>query len=671
MPASIRRASARSARKRLASGAVVAATVLVGLVVQPVVAHAGGSTASLDVEVGRSLGYMTPALFGTNVDWNAQSEFLEPGTTDFYPTFLHQVASIGFGAMRFPGGTLGSYYHWERAIGPLAARQPNTYFGDGPEPSLLGPDEFGTLLDTSNAIGDVIVNPSTGTLAEATAFVAYMTLPAPAHPITDPANPLYWSSLRARDGHPAPYDVPWWEVGNEVNTGPAGQPGWMYGTPVSYAGPQCPNPAPAACLYDFGGTTSFQTQPVGEVADSSPAAAVSNGQPDQTKYVIYPPVVPHSLTVQVAGQPWTEVSSLSGAEPTADVFVVNPTTGAVTFGDAVHGAVPANGSIITASYQSGPHAGFVQYYQAMKRVNPTIHVCLGATSVIPDIAAYLKDLGSANPYDCVPTHPYVRNGTSVAAGDLSNSLPESEYDTELLALPGVLAGQVQHLRAEIDQYAGANASRVTIPITEFGQLRSSLPSFDNKFHYSLEEGILIANELRQWVNLGLPLAEHYLLEGSPFGTVVPEDNKNDNSEIIGPGPNTFLEPTAYVEQLFRALGGERRTSVQAEGIPQISLPDGSQQPALETLAGTNGNHVTLVVINQDDSDAVTATVAGGAPGVRSATVTMLDGASQLSYNSPTDPNAVSLTHSALPDGSSVTIAFPAHSVSLVQFTTGP
>jgi alpha-L-arabinofuranosidase len=663
-------------RRRSVLGVGAAVLLAAAFLAAPARNAQAAGPAQLSIDLDQPLRYISPQLFGSNVDWNSEFDFLEPGTNQFYPRFLSQVASIGYGALRFPGGTLGSFYHWERAIGPVADRQPNTFFGDGAEPSLFGPDEFGQLLTTAGAVGDVIVNPSTGTLAEAADWVAYMTTPAPDHPVSNPADPQYWAWLRARDGHPAPFDVPWWEVGNEVNVGSSTNPGWMDGSLVSYANPHCANSSVLACLYDFGGTTGFTDQPVGDLADTSPSAALSTGAPGLVKYVVYAPVVPGSLSLTVAGQPWTEVTSLAGAGPASTVYELDPATGQVTFGDGAHGAIPPAGAQIDTSYQSGPHPGFVEYYRAMKAVNPAIRVCLGASSVTPDIGAYLQDLGSRYPYDCVPTHPYVRDGDSLAQGEISNSLPESEYDVELLALPQVLAGQVQHVRQEIDQYAGPRAARVTIPVTEFGQLRSSAPSFDpSTFHLSLQEGILTALQLQQWINLGVPMAEHYLLEGAPFGSLAPPGtsgaNVNDNSEIVGPGPDTIEEPPALVEKLFRELGGQRQVAVASQQVPTIALPDGSALPALETTASARGNQVTILVVNQSDTTTVPATITASAGHLRSATLTTLDAASELAYNTVAEPATVGLSQARLDTGSGpLTVTFPAHSVSLIRIVTG-
>lgn len=39
------------------------------------------------------------------------------------------------------------------------------------------------------------------------------------------------------------------------------------------------------------------------------------------------------------------------------------------------GGIPSEGSVITVSYTSGPHDGFVDFYKAMKAADPDINVC--------------------------------------------------------------------------------------------------------------------------------------------------------------------------------------------------------------------------------------------------------------------------------------------------------
>lgn len=150
IPGPARRSPGRS-RLRAAVGAAMSGVLMLTGWELPTAARAS-RPADLRIDVDHPLQRIEPQLFGSNVTWNVQYDVMRPGSMRYYPRFLSQVRSAGYGAQRFPGGTLASFYHWKRAIGRLADRQPNTFFGDGPEQSLLGPDEFGRLLETTVAI---------------------------------------------------------------------------------------------------------------------------------------------------------------------------------------------------------------------------------------------------------------------------------------------------------------------------------------------------------------------------------------------------------------------------------------------------------------------------------------------------------------------------------------
>ena len=109
--------------------------------------------------------------------------------------------------LRWPGGNFVSAYHWEDGVGPSDARltKPNYAWG-GLEPNLFGTDEF---MDFCSAVGCepmICVNAGTGTPEEAARWVQYCNGP------TD--SPL--GRRRAAAGHPAPYNVRHWEIGNEL-----------------------------------------------------------------------------------------------------------------------------------------------------------------------------------------------------------------------------------------------------------------------------------------------------------------------------------------------------------------------------------------------------------------------------------------------------------------------
>src|SRR6201999_5706 len=219
----------------------------------------------------------------------------------FYPSFLSALnQDVYTGSLRFPGGINAQYYDWRRAIGPQSQRSDNPFGpASGPSSSAVGPDQFGQLLRDTGATGIVTANFATGDAQEAAEFVEYMN---------GKDGSSYWADLRAKNGHPQPYNIPMWEVGNEEYTT---SDSWRAGTLVSLGpgGGGCTARA-ADCEYIYGGSTSFTNQAVVGYADRTPSAADSTGAASQSFYVAYPSVSPGSQTVYVGGQAWTEVSSL-------------------------------------------------------------------------------------------------------------------------------------------------------------------------------------------------------------------------------------------------------------------------------------------------------------------------------------------------------------------------
>jgi hypothetical protein len=102
-----------------------------------------------------------------------------------------------------------------------------------------------------------------------------------------------------------------------------------------------------------------------------------SGEPDQTFTLANRPVNPESLTLTVGGVPWYPISDLlaaapevrvenprlplyeseippvTGAQPQLNVYMLDPESGVITFGDGAHGARPRRGERIVADYRFG------------------------------------------------------------------------------------------------------------------------------------------------------------------------------------------------------------------------------------------------------------------------------------------------------------------------------
>ncbi|HEX5889823.1 MAG TPA: hypothetical protein VFY61_14035, partial [Pyrinomonadaceae bacterium] len=112
--------------------------------------------------------------------------------------------------IRWPGGNVAQDYRWPWGVGPRDERVTwsNLSWKNEPEPGDFGTDEFIMLSRSLGAEPSITVNVEGrgATVAEAAAWVEYCNGPATSK----------YGAMRAANGHPAPFNVKLWEVGNEI-----------------------------------------------------------------------------------------------------------------------------------------------------------------------------------------------------------------------------------------------------------------------------------------------------------------------------------------------------------------------------------------------------------------------------------------------------------------------
>jgi len=112
--------------------------------------------------------------------------------------------------IRWPGGNVAQDYHWLWGIGPRDERVTwaNLSWKNEPEPSDFGTDEFVTFARALGAEPSITVNVEGrgASVEEAAAWVEYCNGPATSK----------HGAMRAANGHPTPFGVKFWEVGNEI-----------------------------------------------------------------------------------------------------------------------------------------------------------------------------------------------------------------------------------------------------------------------------------------------------------------------------------------------------------------------------------------------------------------------------------------------------------------------
>ncbi len=144
-------------------------------------------------------------IYGGLVDTNMAKKNKNDG---FRQDVIFGTNSLGVTQVRWPGGNFASGYHWMDGIGDkkLRPKRKDLAWGDI-EPNSFGTDEFLKWSNTANVSPYICVNLGIRTLDEARAWVEYCNAPTG----------FYYSDLRAKNGHPAPYNVKYWGLGNEID----------------------------------------------------------------------------------------------------------------------------------------------------------------------------------------------------------------------------------------------------------------------------------------------------------------------------------------------------------------------------------------------------------------------------------------------------------------------
>ncbi|WP_141564713.1 hypothetical protein [Dietzia alimentaria] len=573
---------------------------------------------------------VSEGLFGANhrYPFDAFGSFTSGGEPQ--QRLVASAQSTGISTLRYPGGTVANTFRWKRAIGPREDRGCQTGGGDGaPLDSDIGPDEHMALVEQVGAETTMVVNFATATPQEAADWVSYMNAPVGTSP---------WADLRAEHGHPEPYGVTWWEVGNEPDVGD--QAYWMEQDPTIL-----PTEHPErAHKYAYGGTTEFTDQPLTTDCDRRKDAQISDGSPGQVRQVPYAPVAPDPR-VMVDGVMWTPVPTLDGAEPDDTVYTLDHESGEVRFGDGTHGAVPPEGSRLTVSYTSGPHAGYVDFVRAMKDADPDIRVCSSYQG-----GPFLEAIGHDPAFDCQVSHPYTWIVSPMTAAQTHDHvMMGSDWQAAHVAREG----------AEIRRTAGRD---VPLLVSEYGA--SPVPGFQTwqepggDYLASVSPALYVATQLAAFAESGIPVALKHSLVDVPLdhgGDSTSANLGSRNVAIFSPTPDFAPSPTALVLQMLSPLTGHEVLPSTIENGPRRVSAAG-QYEALATLATRTGEDLTLTVINRDPERDVEAELVL-LDGYRETEVATLDAPR---FDSVTDVRVV--TDSVSLDADTPRGMFPAHSV---------
>ena len=109
--------------------------------------------------------------------------------------------------LRWPGGCFADTYHWHDGVGPAAQRPKmlNLWWGNTLEDNSFGTHEFLELCQLLGTTPYLAANVGSGTVQEMAGWMEYLN--------SNEDTPLVLE--RRKNGHPEPYKVSWWGIGNE------------------------------------------------------------------------------------------------------------------------------------------------------------------------------------------------------------------------------------------------------------------------------------------------------------------------------------------------------------------------------------------------------------------------------------------------------------------------
>ena len=124
----------------------------------------------------------------------------------FRPDTIALLKKLHSGMWRLPGGNFLSNWDWHQAIGDIDKRPPMfDHAWNAMQVNDVGMDEFMTFCKLIDVDPYVTVNAGLGDANSAAEEVEYLNGPASS----------YWGAKRAKNGHPEPYHIKYWNIGNE------------------------------------------------------------------------------------------------------------------------------------------------------------------------------------------------------------------------------------------------------------------------------------------------------------------------------------------------------------------------------------------------------------------------------------------------------------------------
>ncbi len=174
------------------------------------------NTARVAIDVERVIGDISPLLFGGFAEHMGRCIYggiYEPGSPladehGFRRDVMAALHELNFTTIRYPGGNFVSGYHWLDGVGPKEQRpRLREMAWQSIETNQFGTDEFMQFCQALGTEPMLGMNFGTRGVEDACNLFEYCNAPLGTR----------WADLRAANGHPEPYNVKYWCLGNEMD----------------------------------------------------------------------------------------------------------------------------------------------------------------------------------------------------------------------------------------------------------------------------------------------------------------------------------------------------------------------------------------------------------------------------------------------------------------------
>jgi alpha-N-arabinofuranosidase len=269
----------------------------------------------------KTVNTVDPRLFGSFMERPSWGEIgpegaLVPGTDRLQPGVIELLRGMHIPIVRFPGGTDADFLDWRDMVSNVPGRDASRPMSAGHEGDMVsnnfGYDEFLRLSAELGWQDILVVNFRAGLLQQlplneaaqrAASLVAYCNGPLGGK--LPPGMPD-WPAIRALNGHPAPYNVKYWQIGNET---------WFFKNKMEELAPGHADRYYADCLLTYARAMLAVDTNIEFIADGVDGGQLAQADmPDKIRHLVFHAYQPWAIKEVERNHQPVPFSKLSSAE---------------------------------------------------------------------------------------------------------------------------------------------------------------------------------------------------------------------------------------------------------------------------------------------------------------------------------------------------------------------